>query len=472
MITIPAAEIKIDPSSYIDSAGRVFFWNERVFRGIHAPHTPFIKQILSDQVIKDLQARGMLVRTWIPEERAEGFDFVLEHEQIQFPSYCMEWPPSMLKDAALLTLHICRKLADHDFTLQDAYPWNVFFNGAQPVFIDFGSIMPARNDVLWAPYDQFCNFFLFPLYLYSVGLYDFARGRLFDYLNGITHTQFISAAPFALKWRYPFRYAKLAASYRLANTVDRFGWEDKARRMMQKTIARVDIKRGRRKFFESLIAEIEAIGLPRRSSFWSRYYKPEVCSYQDSELQAKETVVQRVLDTYHPRSIVDIGCNTGVFSKLASAQGCKAVAFDTDAASVEQLYLDAKNTRKDITPLTMDVLNPTPNFGWCGKQFPAAHERIKADMVFAFALIHHLAITGRQGFARALDALDAFSNGHVLLEWVSPEDPKVKKLIANSHRDHSWYSFDELKRCLEARYKDVVYYPLHTPTRQFILYAR
>ena len=183
-------------------------------------------------------------------------------------------------------------------------------------------------------------------------------------------------------------------------------------------------------------------------------------------------MVQRVLDTYHPRSIVDIGCNTGVFSKLASAQGCKAVAFDTDAASVEQLYLDAKNTRKDITPLTMDVLNPTPNFGWCGKQFPAAHERIKADMVFAFALIHHLAITGRQGFARALDALDAFSNGHVLLEWVSPEDPKVKKLIANSHRDHSWYSFDELKRCLEARYKDVVYYPLHTPTRQFILYAR
>ena len=211
--------------------------------------------------------------------------------------------------------------------------------------------------------------------------------------------------------------------------------------------------------------------MPRRGSFWARYYERGACSYQDAELQSKAKIVSSVLEKYNPRSLVDLGCNTGLFSRLAAQQKCRVVALDTDAESVEQLYLNAKNTHEDITPFTMDVLNPTPRFGWCGKQFPAAHERIKGEMAFALALIHHLAITGRQGFARALDAIETFSSGNVLLEWISPEDPKVKKLIANSRRDYSWYSLDELKRCLETRYKDIIYYSLHTPTRQFILYG-
>jgi len=94
----------------------------------------------------------------------------------------------MLKDAALLTLDICEELIKHGLILQDAYPWNIFFDGAKPVFIDVGSIVKSDNDIIWRPYQQFCNFFLFPLYVYSAKYFKTGRPFLLDYLNGMSDT--------------------------------------------------------------------------------------------------------------------------------------------------------------------------------------------------------------------------------------------------------------------------------------------
>ncbi|KKU14131.1 MAG: Methyltransferase type 11 [Parcubacteria group bacterium GW2011_GWC2_45_7] len=476
MTKILAEEIHFDLSSYVDPYGRVFLWNGRIFRGISLDSVEHVKRLMENATIKRLQEQGKVIDTQIPQETADGFGFLIEHRRVQYPSYCIEWTPQMLKDAALLTLNICLEISDENLTLQDAYPWNIFFEGTKPVFIDFGSFVPARSDVLWAPYEQFCNFFLFPLYLYSVGLFDAARRFLFEYLGGLPAEQFFRLAPFSLKTRYPFHYAKHASNFHLANVIRRLKLEEKMRGFIKKSYQRksANVARGRKTFFKALIKEVEAIKISSERSHWRAYYedKKEMCSYGEREFVQKEKTVYDVLHRYKPSSVFDAGCNTGVYALLAASVGARVIAVDTDEPSVSKLYSDAKQRSADILPLVLDVLNPSPRFGWLAKQFPSASERFQADMVFAFALIHHLAITSRQGFARVLDVLDAFSNGHVLLEWVSPEDPKVKKLIANSHRDHSGYSFDELKLLLDSRYKDVVYYPPHTPTRQFILYAR
>ena len=60
----------------------------------------------------------------------------------------------MLKEAALLTLDLCIRLAEKELTLQDAHPWNILFDGHHPVFIDLGSITPVRPDIIWAPYQH------------------------------------------------------------------------------------------------------------------------------------------------------------------------------------------------------------------------------------------------------------------------------------------------------------------------------
>src|SRR6266850_1221177 len=71
--------------------------------------------------------------------------------------------------------------------------------------IHAGSIVPARDDILWAPYQQFCNFFLFPLYLYAADRDRIARSLLRDYLSGVTDEDLLAALPLSFKLRHPRR---------------------------------------------------------------------------------------------------------------------------------------------------------------------------------------------------------------------------------------------------------------------------
>ncbi len=97
-------------------------------------------------------------------------------------------------------LDLCIRLADKELTLQDAHPWNILFDGHSPVFIDLGSITPVRQDIIWAAYQQFCNFFLFPLYLYSANCDRLARWLLRDYLYGVTDGDTLAALPYSLSY--------------------------------------------------------------------------------------------------------------------------------------------------------------------------------------------------------------------------------------------------------------------------------
>ena len=101
----------------------------------------------------------------------------------------------MLKAAALVTVELCIRLAEKGLTLQDGHPWNILFDDTKPVYIDAGSIVLARDDILWAPYQQFCNFFLFPLYLYAADRDRIARWLLRDYLSGVTDEDLLAALP-------------------------------------------------------------------------------------------------------------------------------------------------------------------------------------------------------------------------------------------------------------------------------------
>jgi hypothetical protein len=93
-------------------------------------------------------------------------------------------------------------------------------------------------------------------------------------------------------------------------------------------------------------------------------------------------------------------------------------------------------------------------------------------MVMAFAVIHHLAITGRQGFARALEALEAFSTRHILVEFVDADDPMVVRLRSQSAQDYSWYTFEGFTAAVHRRAKNVALLTPHSPTRRFVLYEK
>src|SRR5690606_35876668 len=115
-----------------------------------------------------------------------SFDLVLSHEKLPHVTYCMEWCPSMYKDAALLTLELQLELLGSGYTLVDAHPWNIVFRGTKPCFVDVTSIVKNTDKMLWTAYGNFISFFKYPLYFYFSGKSELVKFSLLNYLEGVT----------------------------------------------------------------------------------------------------------------------------------------------------------------------------------------------------------------------------------------------------------------------------------------------
>jgi hypothetical protein len=122
-------------------------------------------------------------------------------------SYCYEWLPAMLRDAALLTLDLCIHLAEHEMTLQDGHPWNVLFDGPKPG----NTSMPAqsssaRDDILVGALSAVLQFFShFLCTIYAADRDHIARWLMRDYLGGVGDGDLLAALPASFKLRHPQR---------------------------------------------------------------------------------------------------------------------------------------------------------------------------------------------------------------------------------------------------------------------------
>lgn len=453
MSKIAGDQVRFDATSYIDPNGRVFEWQGHIYRAIMHQRTDFFEKLLGQDYFKKLAQKGWIARTEKTEHSLDGFGLILKHERIKPITYCFEWPPQMLKEAAILTIEICLELIEHDLILQDAYPWNVYFKGAEPVFVDIGSIVDVDKNLVWEAYQEFCNFFLYPLYLYSVNLYDVVRPGLLDYLNGISDRNCYQLLPLSRKIFRPGSFSRVTLPLLLGNIMRRLKLDIKIRTIAEGVASKVDITNTRIKFFKGLLKEVKAIKLPHKRTPWSSYYSEMSPYTPSSKWSVKQRGVFDILNDVKPKSVLDIACNKGWYSILAAKQGIPVISFDTDVSCVSELYERARVEELNITPLVMNLMNPTPEFGWSLKQFPPSINRLKADMCFAFALIHHLVFSQWQDFDRIIEAVDLFSTKWILIEFIPKEDEKAQILLSRKKDIFPWYTLENFIKALEKRYK-------------------
>ena len=105
-VLIPQDEIRFNPASYADPAGSVFRWRDGLYRGISKLYEPRLRKLLEDRVLTDLAALGFFAGAEPTDLATKDFSFVLKLKAIDFVSYCPEWCPDMLKDAALMVLDL------------------------------------------------------------------------------------------------------------------------------------------------------------------------------------------------------------------------------------------------------------------------------------------------------------------------------------------------------------------------------
>jgi len=469
MQRIPYSEIVFHPLSFGDPSGRLFWWEGHLYRAISTERASLYRRLFDEGIVQRLVNKGLLIKTELTSLQIDGYEMVLRHCELPFVSYPYEWCAAMLKDAAITIINIEIELAQHGLTLQDAHPWNVLFDGPKPLYVDFGSIVPAQASALWPAHDEFYRFFVYPLYLMTQGYGRIARWLLHDYDQGVLKSDLVALtrkSSLGLRAEGVAMQLLLMAKQRVPGPF-RPGLKKGLALVKSMLLSPSAVTRSRLNFLQQVRREVEGITIPPLKTEWSEYYDGFFPSFSPSdEWTAKHISMHQVLSDLRPSSVLDIGSNQGWYSQLAALRGSQVVAFDVDEACITQLYYDTKEKSLPILPLVMDFRNPSPGYGLCNQWLAPATERLKCDMVLALALVHHLVFKQHLNFDQIIDGLSIFPKRWLLVEFIPRDDRYVREWWSEKF---SWYTLDNFVGALKRRFHDVKILPSYPEPRVLLL---
>jgi SAM-dependent methyltransferase len=433
--------------SFRDPDGRLLVTRDRVLRIVTKTGAANLNAFLASAVAKRFIATGQLVSAWLPDAESikplseyllsrsatvETPEAVFEHERIAFPSFPYEWAPEMLYRAGRLTLDLAESSLVEGFGLKDATPYNVLFRGPEPVFVDLLSFEPRDpRDPVWKPYAQFVRVFLLPLLANKY--FGLELKQLFlASRDGLEPEEVYSLCGIRQKLRSPFLtlvsiptwlaskpardQSKIYREWRLSSA-------GQAKYVLERLFKRL----------RRLLKQVE----PRtgRSSEWTDYVSFNKYHAPDY-LAEKQAFVEEALQRFKPRNALDVGCNTGYFSRIAARGGAGVVAIDQDPATIGALWREASASGLNILPLVVDLTRPSPSVGWRNGENPSflARARKSFDLVLMLAVIHHMHVSERIPLNEILNLARDLTTDLLIVEFVAPDDPMFQRLTRG--RDH------------------------------------
>ena len=191
-------------------------------------------------------------------------------------------------------------------------------------------------------------------------------------------------------------------------------------------------------------------------------------NYTDIDFKMKQDFIRKIVGLHPLRLVWDMGCNTGIFSKIASENSDYVVAMDADQLSIERFYQSLKSEgNSSILPLVVNLADPSPSLGWRGLERKALVNRGKPDLTLCLALIHHIVITNNIPLREFIEWLAGLGTD-LVIEFVSKEDPMVKRLLRNKKDNYGDYERDFFVKCLSQSFNIDQQSQLNSGTR--ILY--
>ncbi len=428
--------------TFRDPAGQLMLAEGYALRRIRAAAAEEAHAFLGSKLRKELEQSGDLVASEIVDAEVDGEreahcsegEFWLRHPRIDPISYPWEWTPAQWQAAAELTLRVAGKAIDAGWTLKDATPLNVLFQGPRPVFVDVLSFEKRDpQSSVWLAYGQFVRTFLLPLvaakYLsWPLEATLFAR-------DGYEPAALHRALP---RWRR-FTPGLLDVVTLAALFEGRSKTPQKAKpattdpelaaHILHKRLARL----GR---------QIRNAAGDRTSSEWSRYVQT-ASHYQPADVEDKQQFVREALKQCRPAQVLDIGANTGTYSLMAAAAGAEVVALDCDTAALEQLWRAAAEQKKPVTAMVANIARPTPAAGWRNREHLSLLDRLcgRFDMVLMLAVIHHLILREQLPLAHIGELCACLTRRWLIVEWVPPSDPMYQEWLRG--RDHLYGHLSE-----------------------------
>ncbi|MGD0445014.1 MAG: class I SAM-dependent methyltransferase [Edaphobacter sp.] len=413
--------------TFRDPAGSVEVRADGAYRSIRAPYDAEILEFLDLPVAAELVVKGWLIASEVVSRPAGAETLMLRHPRIEFQSYPWEWAPSLWLAAAELTLDLCSELVSHGWLLKDATPLNVLFQGTRPIFVDVLSIERMNpHQPIWLAYGQFVRTFLLPMLAYS--RLGWPLQTSLTRRDGYEPEEIYSALSLGSRLRQPALSAVTLPSLLAKKKIGAGGGSASlaSRAVKEPELARQILL----KTLRSLLSQMRKVTPGHRSSTWSDYAETAT-HYSDEDHARKREFVARALAAARPANVLDVGCNTGVYSNLAADAGAAVVSIDTDVQAVDRLSTSLKDSGKNILPLCADLAHPTPATGWENREYASFLSRCRGhfDTVMMLAVLHHLLLRNQIPLDRIAALCSSLTKRHLILEWVPTGDVKFQELL-------------------------------------------
>ncbi len=416
------------PSSYRDPSGFIFEKEGTIYRQVNTSFREHFDYFIASGCYQHLTEKGLLISHEQVNQDLTGdgnYYATIKPQKISFISYSYEWSFDMLKDAALLTLALVKEAIAHNMILKDATPYNIQWYKGKLIFIDTLSFEKYR-EVPWIAYRQFCECFLGPLLIMHYSKMPLPQLQL-AWPDGIPITTIQSLIPKRSKFSlHTYLHIHLHANISSKKQSDTNNLKPFSKQKLLNLISSLEI----------LVSKLK---LPDGDSTWSGYY--EEASQRNSYLEVKKKIIKEWIDELHPalKTAADLGANEGEFSKLLAEKNIPTIAADFDPFCINRLYHSVKkNSDSFLQPLVIDLAKPSPAIGVNNEERTSFINRTNVDISLGLALIHHLVIGKLIPFNTIADFFSRITK-YLIIEFVPPEDEKVRFMIAQKPGDYSKY---------------------------------
>jgi len=460
--------MNFDEGSFRDPAGRVFYHLDKIYRLVNSSGIHRLEFIKEKDLINKSQQHGFLIKSNIlNDDQLSSIGFkkgsvIVEHEKIPYISYPYEWSFSQLKTAALHHIDFHLFLLNQGATLLDASAYNIQFIGSQPKFIDILSIKKYEDGEYWFGHKQFCENFLNPLILSSkkgVQFNNWFKGNL----EGIQTADLNSILNFFDKFSY-----NIFVHVYLLNKFD-----NKYKNQNKKI--NFNLKNNfPKKNFKSMLIQIRnfisKLQPKKIRTIWENY--SSLNTYKKTEENEKIKIVKDFIDNNNLPRVIDIGCNDGLYSKIALKNNTNyVVGFDYDPISIDRAFNSLDKNQKNFLPLIFDATNPSSNIGWNESERKSFSKRANFDGLLALAFEHHLAIAKNIPLEDALSWLIRLAPKG-LIEFVPKNDETIQKMLKFKGDIFPEYSEENFKVFIERKAKIISIKEITSSGRKIYQYER
>jgi 23S rRNA U2552 (ribose-2'-O)-methylase RlmE/FtsJ len=208
-------------------------------------------------------------------------------------------------------------------------------------------------------------------------------------------------------------------------------------------------------------------------SSYSNYYLDKNENQSTTQNQGwveKQHSVYELLLKFKPKRVLDLGSNTGWYSKLASENGASVLAADIDEGCITELRSDSSISNRKIIPFYLDLSQEI-------KQFNNQHRLawFGSDLVLCLGLIHHLILGRGHTFEQVAEILHAYTSSILVLEFVEIDDDKIRSetdFFPNYLSSNQGYSFNELVKAFQKFFELVEVRESNPKTRQILVFRK